>query len=91
MQALTFRVMRASVKRTQVTDIYTVSLSSLIENAGTIVLECSTNTALSTSHDYEPFVSPRVMAGPVKSRECAFQSCCMIFANINDNREPEAG
>jgi hypothetical protein len=73
MQALTFRVMRASVKRTQVTDSYTVSLSSLVDNAGTIVLECSTNPALSTSQDHEPFVSPRAMAEPVKTGNYAFQ------------------
>jgi hypothetical protein len=73
MQTSTFGAMRASVKQMRASDSYTVSLNSLVGNAGTIVLECSTNPALSISQDHEPFVSPRVMAEPVKSGNCAFQ------------------
>jgi hypothetical protein len=65
MQVLTFRAMRASVKHMQASDNYTVYPSSLIGNAGTIVLECSTNSALSAS----PIVSLS-FHGPVKSGYC---------------------
>jgi hypothetical protein len=60
---------------------YTVSLSSLVDNAGTIVLECSTKPALSTPHDHEPFVSLRAVGRPVKSGNCAFllQTILMVM------------